>query len=105
MAAGMDCIEVRHGRSCNANDGGRCNCQPSYRVSVWDPRLRKLHKKTLHVLAEAKTWRDDVRVAMRKGTLRAPVKTTVADAANTLIAGMKDGSILDRTGKPYKPST
>jgi hypothetical protein len=25
--------------------------------------------------------------------------------ATALIAGMADGSILDRTGKPYKPST
>jgi hypothetical protein len=29
----------------------------------------------------------------------------VQEAAAALIAGMADGSILDRTGKPYKPST
>ncbi len=34
-----------------------------------------------------------------------PSALTVTDAAEALIAGAKDGSILDRSGKPYKPST
>ena len=37
--------------------------------------------------------------------MRPPTSKTVADAAEALIAGAHDGTILDRTGKPYKPST
>jgi integrase len=103
--ARLDNIDVVHQRRCTAKTGGRCNCTPSYRVQVWDPRERVLHRKTFRVRAEAITWRDDVRVAVRTGTIRRQARATVAEAADTLVAGMIDGTILDRTGKPYKPST
>jgi integrase len=101
----LDGIDVVHQRKCKQREGGRCSCSPSYRVQVWDPRARKLHRKTFRVRAEAITWRDDVRVAVRTGTIRPQARTTVVEAADALVAGMRDGSILDRTGKPYKPST
>lgn len=104
MAAGID---TRHISVCRSRSGGRCNCEPSYRVQVWDPRARKLHRKTFRNPAEAKTWRDDVRVAVRKGEIRPSTKLTVSDAAAALIAGMADGTILTNgtPRKPYKPST
>lgn len=37
--------------------------------------------------------------------MRPPTAKTMAEAAEALIAGAHDGSILDRGGKPYKPST
>ena len=49
---------------------GRCNCDPSFRVNVWDPRTRTPHRKTLRTYPEARTWRDDVRVAIRNATIR-----------------------------------
>jgi integrase len=100
----LDGIDVVRQRRCGHRDG-RCTCAPSYRVQLWDPRARKLRRKTLRVKAEAITWRDDMRVAIRSGTVRPQSRTTVQQAADALIAGMTDGSILDRTGKPYKPST
>jgi hypothetical protein len=68
-------------------------------------RLRRLHRKTFRARAEAITWRDDVRVAVRTGTIRPQTRTTVQEAADALVAGMNDGTVLDRTGKAYKPST
>jgi integrase len=100
----LDAIDVVHQRHCGHRDG-RCTCTPSYRVQVWDPRLRKLHRKTFRLRAEAITWRDDVRVAVRNGTIRPRTRTTVQEAADALVAGMNDGTVLDRTGKAYKPST
>jgi integrase len=100
----LDGIEVVHQRHCRHRTG-RCTCSPSYRVQVWDARARKLQRKTFRVKAEAITWRDDVRVAVRTGTIRPQARTTVAEAAQALIAGIGDGTVLDRTGKPYKPST
>jgi integrase len=103
--AKLDNIDVVHQRRCTKREAGRCNCAPSFRVQVWDPRARRLHRKTFRVRAEAITWRDDVRVAVRNGTIRPAARTTVLEAADAFVAGMADGSILDRTGKPYKPST
>jgi hypothetical protein len=36
--------------------------------------------------------------------MRPPIAKTIAEAADTL-SGAHDGTILDRGGKPYKPST
>jgi integrase len=56
-------------------------------------------------MAAAKNWRQDAQVALRHGTMRPSVATTVAEAADFLIKGAHDGTILDRAGKAYKPST
>ncbi len=72
---------------------------------MWDPSTRTPHRQTLPAYAEAKRWRDDVRIAVRTGTIRPQSTQTVAEAARPLIGGMRDGSWLDRSGKPYKPST
>lgn len=63
------------------------------------------HRRTFKEYAEAKTWRDDVRIAIRNGTLRPQSKQTLGEAAAALLEGMRDGSVLDRSGKVYKPST
>jgi integrase len=101
MAKDMAQIDTVHQRGCT----GRCTCAPSYRAQVWDGRAKKLHRKTFKVLAEARTWRDDVRAAVRTGTIRPATKTTVYGACLALLEGMDDGSRLDRSGKRYKPST
>lgn len=56
-------------------------------------------------LSAAKLWRQDAQVALRRDTMRPPTAKTIAEAAEILIAGAHDGTILDRGGKPYKPST
>ncbi len=56
-------IEVRHSRSCRSHDGGRCNCERSFRANVWDHRRRKLIKKTFRNPAEARAWHQDALVA------------------------------------------
>jgi integrase len=72
---------------------------------VWDPHARRLHRKTFKVLAEALTWRDDIRTAVRNRAIRPTTKTTVREAAQALLAGMRSGDVLDRSEKSYKPST
>jgi hypothetical protein len=53
--AKLDNIDTVHQRRCMKREAGRCNCVPSFRVQVWDPRARKLHRKTFRVRAEAIT--------------------------------------------------
>ena len=37
MAARAEGIDERHARSCKGrDDGGRCNCSPSFQVNLWD---------------------------------------------------------------------
>lgn len=54
---------------------------------------------------QARNWRQDQLVARRRGVAVEPTARTVREAADELLAGMEVGTILDRSGKPYKPST
>jgi integrase len=98
-------IEPRHARSCPARGWEECKCSPSYQANVWSKRDGRRIRKTFPNLSEAKTWRADAQKGLRDGKLRAPTPDTLRQAGETLIAGMQDGSIRDRSGKVYKPST
>jgi len=92
-----------HRRGCTwGQHRGGCKCQASYQASVYSARERKSIRKHFDNLDAARTWREDVSGAVRQGRMRAPTKTTVDQAAEAVIAGMRDESILDRSGKPYK---
>ncbi|MEA2385548.1 MAG: hypothetical protein QOH72_5519 [Solirubrobacteraceae bacterium] len=85
--------------------GARCTCTPRFKAEVYSAREGKKIRRNFDSLGAAKTWREDAAGAVRQGRMRAPTTTTLREAADTLIAGMRDGSVLDRSGKPYKPST
>jgi integrase len=97
-------IEVRHKKACASRYGRRCNCQPTYQASVWSVRESKRIRKTFPTLAEARAWRSETQTGVRRGTLRAPAHTTVHEAAEELVAGMKSGRVRTRSGDRYKPS-
>jgi integrase len=102
MATG---IRVRHSRNCTSRDSGRCNCRPTYQAQAYDTRTGRQVWRTFPTLSAAKLWRQDAQVALRRGTMRPPTAKTIAEAAEVLIKGAHDGTILDCAGKPYKPST
>ena len=102
MATG---IRVRHSRHCSSHEGGRCSCKPTYQAQAYDTRTGRQVWRTFPTLTAAKLWRQDAQVALRRGTMRPPTAKTIAEAAEVLITGAHDGTILDRGGKPYKPST
>jgi integrase len=97
-------IEVRHKKACASRRGVRCNCDPAYQASVWSARESKRIRKTFATLGEARAWRAETQTGVRRGTLRAPAHTTVAEAAEELVAGMRSGRVRTRSGDPYKPS-
>ena len=101
MAEGID---VRHTRSCNSRSGGPCNCDPSYQAHVWSKRDNKRIRKTFPTLSAARTWRTDAKKALQDGKMRAPAPTTLREAGEALVTGMRDGSVRKRGGEPYKPS-
>lgn len=104
VAAG---IYIRHSRSCKTpRADGKC-CDVSYRATVFDVESGKLIRRTFKTRTEAKRWRQDALVGVRAGRLSAvvPGGRTVENALEELLAGMADGTILDRSGRPYRPAT
>jgi integrase len=97
-------ITVRHLSACASHTGGRCNCTPSYQAHVWSAREHKRIRKTFSTLAAARAWRAEVYTGLRRGSVRAPGSTTVREAAEDLVDGMRSGRIRTRAGDRYKPS-
>jgi integrase len=107
-------IEERHTAACASGlglkpkrpTGKRCNCPKRYRANKKDPATRKLIRSHWTLSrAEAIAWRQEAVVAIRHGRLRSSTPTTVRGAGAALIAGMRTGAILDRSGERYKPKT
>ncbi len=100
-----DGLRARHAKTCRSRTAGRCNCTPSWQANVYDNRSGQRFYRTFKTKTEAKLWRRDASHALAHGTMNAPTTVTVAQAIEDLLAGMRDGRILDRSGKPYKAST
>ncbi len=71
---------------------------------MWSARESTRIRKTFATLAAARAWRSETQTGVRRGTLRAPAHTSVSEAAEELVAGMKTGRIRTRSGDVYKPS-
>jgi integrase len=97
-------IEVRHQRSCRDPSGNRCTCSPTYRAWAYDRRTGRRVRKAYDNYDEAKAWRAEATVGLRKGTMKAPSRITLRDAAETWLEGAEAGTIRTRSGDPYKPS-
>jgi integrase len=97
-------IEPRHARSCAVRGWEPCRCNPAYQAHVWSKKDGRRIRKTFPTLAAAKSWRLDALHALKGGTMRAPTRDTINEAADELLAGMEDGSIRNRNRKPFKPS-
>lgn len=102
MAEGM---RKRHSDNCPAHQGKRCRCNGSWEAWVYSPRDRGKIRETLPTRAEARSWRADAKRAVDHGTLRAPTAITWSEAAKAWLIGAEAGTIRDRSGEIYKPST
>jgi integrase len=97
-------IDVRHRTTCATWSGGKCTCKPGYQASVWSAAEGKRLRKTFPTLAAARAWRAEAQTGVRRDPLRAPVATTVREAGEALIEGMRSGRVRTRSGDPYKLS-
>jgi integrase len=97
-------IEVRHAKACASREGRKCNCRPTYQASVWSAPDGKRLRKTFPTLAAARAWRAEAQTAIRRGKLRAPAATTLREASEELLEGMRSGRVRTRSGDVYKPS-
>src|SRR5205823_1074555 len=55
-------------------------------------------------VAEARVWRREAQVSLRKGQLRAPTSIAIAEAAQEWLHRAEAGVIRTRSGDPYKPA-
>jgi integrase len=102
VAAG---IEERHARSCRTRKGGRCYCAPTYQANVWDGSRRERHRKTFATESEARAWRKDALIALRRGRrVSKPSAATLEDTASEWLEGARKGTVRTRSGDPYKPA-
>ena len=97
-------IDVRHRTTCASRSGSKCSCKPAYQANVWSARDQKRLRKTFSTLASARAWRAEAQTAIRRETMRAPVETTVREASDEFVAGMRSGRVRTRSGDRYKPS-
>jgi integrase len=97
-------IYIRHRERCATSTGGRCTCRPGYQAAVWSARERRRIRRHFDSLADAKAWRAEMLVGLRRGTVKAPTRTTMNEAAAAWLAGVKDGTITSRRRETYKPS-
>ena len=67
-------------------------------------RDRKPIRKSFDSLAEARAWRQNSQVAIRKGQLRASVPTTLNEAAGDWLVAAEAGIVRTRSGDRYKPA-
>jgi integrase len=101
-------IVVRHSsRKCPAHNGGSCKCPggPAYQAAVYSRAEDRKIRKTFPTLAEARSWRADSSVALRKGELHSPSKAVLRQAGEEWIEKAERGEALAKTRRPYKPST
>lgn len=98
-------IYARHQISCAIENGGACNCSPSYWGQVWDRAAGKPRRtKRLHTVAEARNARADLESTLRAGMLPASSTMRVARAIENYLEAIRSGRALNKHGRPYKPS-
>jgi len=71
---------------------------------VWSSADQKTIRRTFPTLAEARNWRHESQVALRKGTLRSASRLTLEEAAEAWLLAATAGLTRTRTGEVYKPS-
>jgi integrase len=98
-------IRVRHRRTCASREGARCNCEPAFEAWVYSKRDGKKIRRTFGRESEAKLWRADALVQLSKGAMRAPKPTTLREAWKVWLDAAKAGTVRNRSGERYKPST
>ena len=72
---------------------------------MFSPRDGRKLRKSFPTLGAARAWRHDAATQIRKGMLRAPSSVTLKEAAEAWLEGAREGSIRNRSGDEFKPST
>lgn len=97
-------LRPRHSRSCRSCAGGARNCKPSWEAFVYSRGDRKKIRKTFPRHREARAWRNSLLEPAAVRRLDVPSRLTLAQTAYSWIRMAREGEILNRSGRRYKPS-
>jgi integrase len=99
-------IRQVHSRRCprRSDRDARCRCSPSYEAAVWDAAAGRRLRRTFRTERAAKAWKADTTSGINRGQITAALGPTVREAGEALVAGMRAGSVRNRSGRPFKPS-
>lgn len=99
-------IDVRHSRGCKSRAAGRCDCTPTFQAWVFDARAGRKIRKTFAAKGAAKTWRQDMLVALRRGEVTAAGTTlTVDEAVKSWVHAAERGTVRTRGRNPFAAGT
>jgi integrase len=93
-----------HQRTCASHRGARCRCGGGWEAWVWDAAADKKIRKTFPSEPAAKAWRVDTTKDVRLRVVSAAPSSTLREAGDQLVEGMRSGAIRRRGGEQYKPS-
>jgi integrase len=97
-------IVTRHSRGCGSQlEPGCCDCRPGYQAQVYSAAEGRTIRRTFRTLADARAWRAETKAALERGSLRAPSRQTLEQAAKDWVKAANAGVIRTRSGDPYKP--
>src|SRR6266487_6287284 len=93
-------LRARHSNGCSGARGGACICSPRWEAWVFLPREKKKLRKSFPTQAQAKAWRADAQVALRKGNTRITLEPDAARRSRALArrgGGGPDPNALGRS--------
>jgi integrase len=99
-------ITTRHQKHCRSvGTELKCNCQPSYRAEVHNRATgRPFKSPSFKALADARSWRSSMLLALRNVAPGQALSPTVKEAVLTWLDQIERGEVRNRSGKSYKPS-
>ncbi len=97
-------ITRRHSRRCAKSLGKACSCRPAYQAMAWSAKEKKPVRRSFATLREARMWRAEAQVDLRRNRLNVPGALLLEEAAEQWLTGARAGVIRTRSGEPYKPS-
>jgi integrase len=96
-------VYARHQQRCRTEEGGRCNCKPSYYGIAYD-RARRKHVGTRRqpTTEAARNARADLRARLDRGEAPATRCVRLTEAREQFVKAAREGRALNKHGRRYK---
>lgn len=96
-------VYARHQQRCRTEEGGRCNCKPSYYGIAYD-RARRKHVGTRRqpTTEAARNARADLQARLDRGEAPATRGVRLTEAREQFVKAAREGRALNKHGRRYK---
>jgi len=96
-------VYARHQQRCRTEEGGRCNCKPSYYGIACD-RARRKHVGTRRqpTTEAARNARADLQARLDRGEAPATRGVRLTEARERFVKAAREGRALNKHGRRYK---